>query len=83
MDSIPLEDCSIKPPIGPTIIQPGGPITEDAPQMNTHVATERKPTLSTEFQTSDLDLVSRIPGLFRLLDLYSEMGVNGAGRFVG
>ncbi|KAG8915387.1 hypothetical protein FRC00_004955 [Tulasnella sp. 408] len=78
MDSIPLEDCSIKPPTGPTIIQPGGPITEDAPQINAHVATERKPTLSTEFQKSDLDLVSRIPGFFRLLDLYSEMGGNGA-----
>jgi hypothetical protein len=32
-------------------------------------------------RTDPLDLLSQIPGLFRLLDLYSEEGSNGTGSF--
>lgn len=76
---IPSENFPIGLSTAPAIVQPKGAVTTNISQINAYFSTQYKPpTALAEPNNSDLDLLSRIPGLFRLLDLYCEMGSNGA-----
>ncbi|KAG8924200.1 hypothetical protein FRC01_011818 [Tulasnella sp. 417] len=78
-EGIPSEGSPIGLSTGPALVPPKGSITTNISQINAYSSTKYKPpTTPTDLKNHDLDLATRIPGLFRLLDLYSEMGSNGA-----
>jgi hypothetical protein len=68
--TIPL-DTYINQPEGDNISRIPTPVTVNDVDIEEKVATE-----------PSLDLLDRIPGMFRLLDLVAEQGSNGIGQFV-